>query len=148
MQRVSNGWRGQTQSTRSVQLGYVFKLIQGSSSFWLRLAPPDSFICPHRQGTFPIFPWFSPCLPSWLLPIFAMETFLPSVSIFFFCKCLIFVKAYIVTRILLHDYIEQHSCDRTTLIRQRIDVMVDSPCKKSWQTDNICWLLESCLWWS
>ena len=26
--------------------------------------------------------------------------------------------------------------------------MVDSPCKKSWRTGNICWFLESCLWWS
>ena len=37
------------------------------------------------------------------------------------------------------------SPDRTTLIRQRIDVMVGSPTcsKKSWQTFNICGFLEN-----
>ena len=37
-------------------------------------------------------------------------------------------------------------CDRTTLIRQRIDIMVGSPSKKSWWTWNICRFLEN-YWW-
>ena len=59
-----------------------------------------------------------------------------------FCLALCWRRCYYITG---HVILEINT-DRTTLIPERIDVMVGSPSKKSRWTWNICGFLENC-WW-